>query len=77
MSKHARPKSPWTLEKWNARCPVGTDVEYRATWKQEEPTLVTRTRSEAWESIPGHPVVLIEGRPGAVALWALTPKRSS
>lgn len=76
-TKRSQPKSRWTAEAWNAGCPVGTEVEYRASWRQAEPTLVTRTRSEAWTLPHGEPVVLIEGRAGGVALWAVTPKRSS
>lgn len=68
-----RPRSRWTAEQWNERYPVGTPVEYRAAWGVHEPTLTTRTRSEAWTLPHGEPTVKIEGRAGGVALWALTP----
>lgn len=69
-----RPRSRWTAEQWNERFPVGTEVAYRATWGQPEPTLRTRTRSEAWTLPHGEPIVKIEGRAGGVALWALEPR---
>lgn len=68
-----RPRSRWTAEQWNERYPVGTPVEYRATWGQSEPTLRTRTRSHAWTLPHGDGIVKIEGRAGGVALWALDP----
>jgi hypothetical protein len=68
-----QPKSRWTVEQWNERFPVGTQVEYRAAWGQETPTLETRTRSQAWGLPHGEGIVLIDGRSGGVALWALEP----
>lgn len=72
-----RPRSRWTAEQWNERYPVGTEVAYRAAWQQPEPSLLTHTRSEAWALPHGEPVVLIEGRSGGVALWALEPRHEA
>lgn len=69
-----RPRSRWTVEQWNERYPVGTEVAYRATWGQQEPSLLTHTRSDAWEQPGvGVPVVMIDHSAGCVPLWALTP----
>jgi len=58
-----------SAEEWNASCPVGTPVAYRS-WHGAAP-VSTRTRSEAWELGSGDAVVLVEGKSGGVALFAL------
>lgn len=73
VSERSTPRSRWSAETWNRRNPVGMPVEYRAIWGRAVPTRITRTRSEAWTQPDGHPVVLIDGQAGAVALWALEP----
>jgi hypothetical protein len=55
---------------WNDRFPVGTAVRYWPISGQPE-TVVSKTRSPAWELGSGHTVVKIEGRTGGVAVEAL------
>lgn len=61
-----------TAEAWNAKNPVGTLVNYYTGLE----VVPTKTRSEAWELGHGEAVVLIEGKSGGVALWALTPRNA-
>ena len=61
---------PLTVDAFNAIVPVGTNVLYFPVIGQPE-CVSTHTRSEAWALPHGEPVVMIEGRSGAVALRAL------
>lgn len=61
---------PLTVDAFNVKCPVGTPVLYYPVIGQPE-NILTRTRTEAWALPHDEPVVMIEGRSGAVALRAL------
>lgn len=62
----------YTVVSWNRRYPSGTPVRYFPVRGQSE-HFDTQTRSDAWELASGHPVVLIEGRTGGIALSNLEP----
>lgn len=64
------PHSTISAEQWNAQFPIGTTVVYTSSPVSDP--FETKTRSAAWTLGHGEPVVLIEGRTGGVALWALT-----
>lgn len=60
-----------TAEKWNQHFPVGTPVAYHPIL-DEEKSVLTKTRSEAWTLGCGNSVVKIEGRTGGVLLESLS-----
>lgn len=57
-------------DEWNQRYPVGTPVRYHPIIDDHE-SVVSKTRSEAWELGHGAAVVKIEGRTGGVLLEAI------
>lgn len=67
--RHGRNPKGMTAEQFNARYGVGTPAIYRTT--HDAQPLSTKTRSKAWELGHGESVVMIEGKSGGVALWAL------
>lgn len=63
-------KARGICERWNAKHPVGTVVEYRSIITRDfssEPT-IHRTRSEAFPAGTGIPVVFLEAKAGYVSL---------
>lgn len=70
--RKGRPFSTISAAAWNARFPVGTPVVYSPTLDcPDKEKWGSLTRSEAWELGHGEPVVMIEGKSGGKALWAL------
>ncbi len=65
-----------TLDRFNARYPVGTLVRYwRSAGGKHEPSSVTRTVTRA-SMLSGHtPVVWVEGETGCIALTHVAPIR--
>lgn len=60
------------VRQWNAAWPAGTDVKF---WNLHgDPPVLATTRSEAWVSDGGQPVVLLHGKAGPVSLYHVLPQ---
>jgi hypothetical protein len=72
MSRRKNPPlAEWAVRLWNACFPPGTEVDLVEDGGKK--VTRTRTRSQAWQTSDGSPLVLVEGRSGGYTLSRIMP----